>query len=135
MKLFTSEEMHAVDDAAMNAGIPSLILMETAGRKVADALLKYWPNIVNILILCGKGNNGGDGYVVARHLRLAEREVRVLELSSDLEGDPDTMRKAFMAVGGQAEALSLESLENNLTSSHLVVDALFGSGLSRPLEG
>ena len=135
MKLFTSEEMHAVDSAAMNAGIPSLILMETAGRKVADALLKHWPNADNVLILCGKGNNGGDGYVVARHLRLAGREVRVLELSPELTGDPDVMRGAFVAVGGQTNALSSESLESNLTSSHLVVDALFGSGLSRPLEG
>ena len=141
MKLFTSKEMRAVDRAAMDAGIPSLILMETAGRKVADAVLAHVssshasPNPGTILVLCGKGNNGGDGYVVARHLRLAGRDARVLELSAELSGDPAAMRGAFAAVGGEAEVLDLDTLESALTSCALVVDALFGSGLFRPLEG
>ncbi len=134
MKLFTSEEMRAVDQSAISAGIPSLILMETAGRGVADVALKNWPGR-DALVLCGKGNNGGDGYVVARHLRLAGCGVKVLELSPDLEGDPEVMRGAFVAVGGEAQALSLETLKAHLSASGLVIDALFGSGLSRPLEG
>ena len=134
MKLFTSEEMRAVDRAAVDAGIPSLILMETAGRKVADAVLEYYPHTSTFLILCGRGNNGGDGYVVARHLRLAGRNVDVLELSPDLSGDPDVMRGTFLAVGGEASVLNVDALSDALASSDLIVDALFGSGLSRPLE-
>ena len=132
--IFTSEEMHAVDKAAIDAGLPSLILMESAGRKVAEAVFKYWPD-KKVLVLCGKGNNGGDGFVVARHLHLAGKRVRVLELSPDLSGDPEVMRKAYLAVGGETSTLNLETLNNALTSSPLVVDALFGSGLSRALEG
>ena len=141
MKLFTSEEMNAVDRAAIDAGIPSLILMETAGRKVADAVLERLSslgclsNLGTILILCGKGNNGGDGYVVARHLLLSGYSVRALELSAELSGDPAAMRGAFTAVGGAAEMLDSDAVERALTSCTLVVDALFGSGLSRPLEG
>ena len=134
MKLFTSGEMHAVDRSAVDAGLPSLILMETAGRKVAEAALKGWPD-KQVLVLCGKGNNGGDGFVVARHLHLAGKRVRVLELSPDLSGDPATMRGAYLAVGGKTSSLSLQTLKGALTSSPLVIDALFGSGLSRALEG
>ena len=107
MKLFTSREMRAVDRAAMDAGIPSLILMETAGRKVADAVLTHVSSLHassnpgTLLVLCGKGNNGGDGYVVARHLRQAGRDVRVLELSAELSGDPAVMRGALIAVGAK----------------------------------
>ncbi len=58
--------------------LPSLLLMETAGRKSADAILNYYPDIHNFMILCGSGNNGGDGMVIARYLHKAGRIVNIL---------------------------------------------------------
>lgn len=135
MELFTAHEMRAADQAAANAGIPLLLLMENAGRAVAEAALRHFPKCSDVLILCGKGNNGGDGYVAARHL-LGERRVEILELSGTLhEGDAKVMRTALLAHGVTPYPLTQTTLEDALHHRPLVIDALFGSGLSRPLAG
>ena len=134
MKLFTAEQMRAADRAAADAGIPLLLLMEGAGRAVAEAAKQHFAP-QTVLILCGKGNNGGDGYVVARHL-LAHCRVTVLELSDSPSSDEaGAMRGALLAHGVAPEPLTQQTLTDALRGRPLVIDALFGSGLSRALEG
>lgn len=140
MKLYTAQEMAAADQAAMEAGIASILLMESAGRRVAEAALEHWPGTREVLVLCGKGNNGGDGYVAARHLLLQGYSVRVLELASSRDEmrseDGRTVRAAYLAYPGANHAkLDKDTLASALDDSPLVIDALFGSGLSRPLAG
>ena len=133
MKLFTAQQMRAADRAAADAGIPLLLLMEHAGRAVAEAALRHFSN-QPVVILCGRGNNGGDGYVAARHL-LGKRQIEVLELSAAPAGDDTkTMRTALLAHGVTPQPLTEQTLRDALQHHPLVVDALFGSGLSRPLE-
>ncbi len=134
MKLFTAREMRAADQAAADAGIPLLLLMERAGQVVAEAALEHFSN-PDVLVLCGAGNNGGDGYVAARHL-LKERHLEVLELSDAPNSeDAETMRGALLAHGFTPRSLSQTALERALERRPLVIDALFGSGLSRALSG
>lgn len=142
MKLFLAREMQAVDEAAAQAGVALMLSMESAGRAVAAAAQKHWPDRKRVLVLCGKGNNGGDGYVAARHLLLAGHRVTVLEVARSGEDsgseESRTARAALLAQGSgrsEAEELSEESVQAALETHDLIVDALFGSGLSRALEG
>ncbi|MDZ7705461.1 MAG: NAD(P)H-hydrate dehydratase [Trueperaceae bacterium] len=137
MKLFTAEEMRAADQAAMDAGVSSLILMENAGRGIAEFALREWPDLRDAVVLCGKGNNGGDGYTVARYLHQHGWRVRIFEMSDEPgSDDSQTMRSAWLAHSqGCTESLGVEALAKRIDAKTLVVDALFGSGLSRPLEG
>ncbi|MEX2540390.1 MAG: NAD(P)H-hydrate dehydratase [Trueperaceae bacterium] len=135
MKLYRAAEMREADQAAAKAGVPGLLLMETAGRSVADSVLRNFPDCRRILVLCGKGNNGGDGFVAARHLHMMGRETTVLELAgAPPTGDAATTRTACLAHLA-AGPLDRGSLELALESSDLVVDAMFGSGLTRALQG
>lgn len=122
--------MAQADQAAIAAGTPGLLLMEKAGQAVADAVLRRVRPGAGVLVLCGPGNNGGDGFVAAR--LLAERGLRVtLALScpaSHLAGDAAAMAKRWT---GPIEPIA--GLQPNRYD--LIVDALFGAGLSRPLEG
>jgi hydroxyethylthiazole kinase-like uncharacterized protein yjeF len=113
--------------------------MDAAGRAVAEAALKHYPQAQRILVLCGKGNNGGDGYVAARYLKAAGRAVTVLELASSPEElttpESRAARAAWLAHEGPTVKINGDSLQQALESCELIMDALFGSGLSRPLEG
>lgn len=135
MHLFTAAQMRAADAAAAQAGIPLLLLMEEAGRAVAETALRNFPDSERILVLCGGGNNGGDGYACARHL-LRERTLEVLELAdTPSSDDAKTMRGALVAHSLTPKPLTLDTLRDSLKGRPLVIDALFGSGLTRPLEG
>ncbi len=128
--------MRAADKAAAAAGIPSLLLMETAGRKVAKDAIEHFPEAKQVLILCGKGNNGGDGYVVARYLLLARKTVQVLATDAPGSSESQSMRAAYLAhEQAQLKPLDITTLDDALTNSQLIIDGLFGSGLSRPLTG
>jgi NAD(P)H-hydrate epimerase len=122
-------QMYAADAAAIAAGIPGTRLMEAAGGAVADAAASRW-RPCPVAILCGPGNNGGDGFVAARHLAEAGWPVRVGLLGdrAALAGDA-----AWAASGwsGPVEPAAPALLEG----AGLVVDALFGAGLARPLAG
>ena len=139
MKLFTAEQMRKVDAATAEAGVSTQLLMEMAGRKVAEAALRHWSDAEQILVLCGKGNNGGDGYVAARYLFLEGKKVNVLELARSQDetssDDARTARAAWHAYDQPTDALTPQTVADSLGRCDLVVDALFGSGLSRPLEG
>jgi hydroxyethylthiazole kinase-like uncharacterized protein yjeF len=135
MKLYRAADMRAADAAAAEAGVPTQLLMEAAGRAVAESALRNFPASRRPLVLCGKGNNGGDGYVTARYLHLAGLEVTLLELTGDRPpGDAASARAACLA-HLPSQPLDAEKLEPALADCDLVIDALFGSGLTRPLTG
>ena len=125
-ELLTVAEMGQADRMAVEDGVPSLELMETAGSHVALEVMKHSPQ-TEIAVLCGPGNNGGDGYVVARHLKDRGWKVWV-----ETYGDPAALK------GDAAEMYSKWDGETRPLArdwkSGLVVDALFGAGLSRPLD-
>jgi len=125
-EVLTCAEMAEADAYAVRHGVPSLTLMENAGRAVAEAITaRFKP--CPVLVLCGPGNNGGDGFVVARLLDESGFTVRVAT-DGNHKGDADAMSAKW---SGDTIALTPEALRG----ARLVVDGLFGAGLSRPLEG
>ena len=127
--LLTVEEMYRADAAAAAAGVPSLSLMEAAGRAIAREIRRRWrPSPISVL--CGPGNNGGDGFVVARVLAGEGWPIRVGLLGTRelLRGDA-----AINAARWQDRIRPLAPAL--LDGARLVVDALFGAGLARPLDG
>src|ERR1700733_9828689 len=95
MKILTAAEMKEVDGlTTARYRVPSLALMENAGRSVAEFIQQRFPNLAarRIIVLCGKGNNGGDGFVVARHLRKigAKLEVYFIGTPREAKGDAAT---------------------------------------------
>ncbi|SMF24430.1 NAD(P)H-hydrate epimerase [Tistlia consotensis] len=127
--LLSVAEMAAADRAAMARGVAGTELMEQAGRAVELAIRARW-SARPTLVLCGPGNNGGDGFVAARRLQAAGWPVRLALLGT---GDGLTGDAAHHAAlwEGPVEALA----PAGLAGAELIVDALFGAGLSRPLEG
>src|SRR5260370_42595648 len=94
MKIVTAAEMREIDRVTSERlGVPSLTLMENAGSAIARFILETFTNANRVVVVCGKGNNGGDGFVVARKLHRAGRVVEVLLLASrdQLQGDPVVM--------------------------------------------
>ncbi|HEX3985161.1 MAG TPA: NAD(P)H-hydrate dehydratase [Acidobacteriaceae bacterium] len=141
MKILTADEMRAVDRVtAERYGIDSLDLMRQAGAAVARFVLREYPDRRTIAVLCGKGNNGGDGFVAARELANAGRDVRVLLLGrpADLKGDA---KAAFGAMGlvpvlaPDDTALATSEAQSLLTSAELFIDAVVGTGFTPPLRG
>lgn len=125
-EILTNAEMGKADAFAIAHGVPSLVLMENAGQAVADAIsARFKP--CPVTVLCGPGNNGGDGFVVARLLDEYGFTVRVAH-DADHKGDAKEMSARWK---GARVALTPEALDG----ARLVVDGLFGAGLSRPLEG
>ena len=129
-ELLTTKEMARADQLAVKAGVESLTLMENAGRAVAAEAARMVDRGARVSVLCGPGNNGGDGFVAARHLVEAgyETSVALLGPRDALKGDAAAMSRRWT---GRVEPLAFASLDG----ARLVVDALFGAGLSRPLDG
>jgi len=125
-EIMTVAEMTAVDRAAAEAGAPTIVLMERAGRAVADIIRERYARCATV-VWCGPGDNGGDGYVIARHLRRRGWPVRVEAL-----GSPASPAAQWAASRWKGESGPLVSQPG---SAALYVDCLFGAGLSRPLEG
>lgn len=131
-ELLTAAEMGQADQFAVGRGVPSLTLMENAGRAVAGEAAKMVPWGARIAVLCGPGNNGGDGYVAARVLKARGYDVRVLawRVPDALKGDAAEMARRWLAV---AEVLSREDAGQVAGWADLIVDGVFGAGLDRPL--
>ena len=127
--LLTSAQMAQADAAAIAGGVPGTALMEAAGRAVAEACAARWSRRP-VTVLCGPGNNGGDGFVAARHLAGAGWPVRVALLGERDRLRGDAAHHAALWTGGIAP-LAPEALEG----AAVVIDAIFGAGLARPLEG
>lgn len=129
-EIITVAEMYAADRYAAEHGVPSLSLMEYAGRAVADEVLRLKPKPGPVTVLCGPGNNGGDGFVVARLLK-----ARGWPVTLALFGDRGSLKgdAAFQSLQWTDEVCPLSP--DVLNGAELVVDGLYGAGLSRPLEG
>lgn len=125
--LLSVEEMARADAMAITAGISGEELMEVAGKAVADAALQS--GFERIAVLCGPGNNGGDGFVAARYLTESGKQVRLglLGATDSLKGDA---RRNADKWGGKTEALSPDILED----ADCVIDAIFGAGLTRDVD-
>lgn len=130
IELISPEEMAEVDAAAIAGGVPGYQLMEAAGAAVADAAAGFWPEARRILVIAGPGNNGGDGFVAARRLLGSGRDVRVA-LLGDREALAGDAAEAASRWFGRTVPIS----EAPFDWAELIVDALFGAGLSRPLDG
>lgn len=128
-ELLTVRQMAAADKAAIKAGTPGLSLMEVAGRVVADRAARL-AGRRQIVVLCGPGNNGGDGYVAARYLKNRGHRVRIACLGDPQKLTGDALAN-FRRWDGTVEPLAPMVLEENC----ILVDALFGAGLTREIEG
>ncbi len=138
MRITTAEEMRAIDRRTYDQfAVPSLNLMENAGTAVADFALAGYPEARTVGIICGKGNNGGDGFVAARKLHEAGKQVRILLLAdaSDLRGDAAEMYKQIPAppvfVRSEEELRSA----HDVFQSDLLIDAILGTGFRPPVTG
>jgi NAD(P)H-hydrate epimerase len=127
--LLTPQQMGDADRLTIAGGTAGIVLMENAGRAVADAVSRRWP-LRPVVMLCGPGNNGGDGFVAARILAERGWPVRL-----SLLGERETLKgdAAIAAVrwAGPVEALTPTALDG----AELVIDAIFGAGLARSIEG
>ena len=143
MKIVTATQMQALDRRTITeARVPGLTLMERAGSGTADFIRNRFGPLAGkrVTIVCGKGNNGGDGLVVARLLRQGRARVTVLLLApaAELSRDAKAMYRRWLRVGGASTTKSLRSPEQTealLADSELIVDALLGTGLSTPVTG
>jgi hydroxyethylthiazole kinase-like uncharacterized protein yjeF len=140
MKITTAEEMRTIDRLTTERfGVPSLTLMENAGTGVAEFVLRRYPRAQSIGVLCGKGNNGGDGFVAARKLIEAGKRVTVLLLSdsSAVKGDAATMLQRLplppIVVRSESELDGPEAAP--CFQSELLLDSILGTGFQPPVEG
>jgi len=133
-EVYAAAQVRAMDRHAIEkAGIPGYTLMERAGRAALAGMRHHWPGASRPTILCGAGNNAGDGYVLARLARASGLDVRLAALvdPSRLGGDASQAFSDFTAEGGRHGAFDAAAL----AGSDLVVDALLGTGIDRPVEG
>jgi NAD(P)H-hydrate epimerase len=131
--LYTAEQVRELDRRAIeDLGIPGYELMTRAGHATLNGLRALWPAARSIAVLCGPGNNGGDGYVVARVARAQGLRTRVVALADPgrLTGDARHAHGDLLAAGGRIEPWSPDVLE-----ADVIVDAIFGTGLARELSG
>jgi ADP-dependent NAD(P)H-hydrate dehydratase / NAD(P)H-hydrate epimerase len=137
MKVLTAAEMREVDRRTIEAGIPGIVLMENAAHRVVEFLAdRFAPlSMQRIAVLCGKGNNGGDGLAIARqlHARFSPNrlDVTLLVAPEDLKGDAACNYRMLGAAGGEvSRGISAEARH-----ATLVIDALLGTGLTGPAAG
>jgi len=145
--VLSREQIRAYDRHAIErCAVPGLVLMENAGRGAAECIARLLPTEPSarsgaVLIVCGRRNNGGDGFVVGRHLLARGLAVQcfVAGKAAELQGDARANLAAYVGVGGLLRELdgpaALGELGDALRAARLVVDALFGTGLDRPIAG
>jgi hydroxyethylthiazole kinase-like uncharacterized protein yjeF len=142
----TAAKMRALEQDAISSGlVTGLELMERAGQGVVEAIFEEWPELENgsrrAVVLCGPGNNGGDGLVVARLLKDQGWEVEAFFFGSPEKLPPDARRnyEQWQKLGTIADIADFLDRPGNPETGeggeHVVIDALFGTGLSRPIRG
>jgi NAD(P)H-hydrate epimerase len=135
----TAAEMRAMDRWTIDHGTPGTVLMERAGAGATRVLRARWRKPGGpVVVCCGKGNNGGDGFVVARHLRNARigAEVWLAGRRDDVRGDAAEMLARWRGAVTTIESPGqVEALQRRLARAGVVVDALLGTGLNAPVEG
>ncbi|MCP4264631.1 MAG: NAD(P)H-hydrate epimerase [Candidatus Brocadiaceae bacterium] len=139
-KALSRDETREIDRKAIEEyEIPGIILMENAGRNVVEEILKMLPgtNKAKVAIFCGKGNNGGDGFVIARHLYNKDIDISVYlttKISNALTGsDASTNLKILLNMNIEIKELQagdINEIEKELHGCNLIVDSIFGTGLS-----
>jgi len=135
-KSLRRDELRELDRRATEEyGVPGIVLMENAGRGAAELLLELGAH-GPVVVCCGRGNNGGDGYVIARHLDIHGIPVRVLlfAVPQSLEGDAaanyQILVRAGLTISVHAQApLAMHAIRQEIQQAEWVVDALFGTGL------
>jgi hydroxyethylthiazole kinase-like uncharacterized protein yjeF len=134
LKIVTVAEMRAIEQQAAEVGLPSEVLMENAGLAVAQHTRAWLGSVLgrHFLVLVGPGNNGGDGLVVARHLQDWGASVAIYSPSPRADSDVNLQLCRHREVDVLDSGSSLDTL---LASTEVVVDAFFGTGSSRPLDG
>lgn len=144
MKIVSNKEMREIESIAINSlGVPSICLMENAGRAVAEQANEYLAhnNKKNVIILCGKGNNGGDGYVAARYLFNSGFDVKVFIIASmgtiigDAKKNLDIIINMGIFVAEIMQKEQLKFFEKNVKDCDLIIDGLYGTGLDREITG
>jgi NAD(P)H-hydrate epimerase len=133
LAIHTAAQVRALDRHAVERlNIPGYTLMTRAAEAALRTLRSCWPQVQRVAVVCGAGNNGGDGYVLARLARAQRLEVDVMALSDPklLQGDARRAWEDFTAAGGSVS----EWRESRLRDADVLVDAIFGTGLSRPLD-
>ncbi len=142
-KVVTAAEMQAIDRLTIEGyGISGLVLMENAGLAAAALIHENVSDLIDkkVVIVCGKGNNGGDGLVIARHLHIDGVQVDILLLAKrkQLQGDARTNADIAFKMGIPIHEVTEKNLseQNHLfRHCHIIVDALFGTGLTKPAGG
>lgn len=132
--LYRAAQVRALDQYIIQQqGIPGTVLMERAGTAAWQLALEHWPAVRNITVLCGTGNNGGDGYVLARQALQAGCTVQVLQLGAAerLSGDALVMAQRYLTAGGKVYPYQGELPIH----TDLLVDAVLGTGLEREVSG
>jgi len=139
VKIVTADQMHQIDQDSAKIGLPTDVLMENAGKAVAEEVRQILGDIdkQNILILIGPGNNGGDGLVTARHLHDWGAKVSLYLCSQRAQDDPnlELVQKRSVPCIEAAQDEKLDKLDELLSSADAVIDAIFGTGKRRPLHG
>ena len=140
MKIVSAQEMRAIDCATSERfGVPSLTLMENAGTAVAEFILSRYPAASRISVFCGKGNNGGDGFVAGRRLHQAGKKVEAILLadSDELHGDAAVMfgKLPFPAVAIHSSEELKSDRALKALDADLYVDAILGTGFKPPVRG
>ncbi len=140
-ELLTAAQMQAIEQDAIDSGeVTGLELMQRAGRGVVEAILEEWPEMARTsqkaVVLCGPGNNGGDGFVVARRLKLRGWAVAVFLYGDVAKLPPDARVNAesWLKIGALSEIDDdIAALTKAINGADVFIDALFGGGLARPL--
>jgi hydroxyethylthiazole kinase-like uncharacterized protein yjeF len=131
--LVSARQMRAAEQSLFARGVDSFALMSAAGQAVADLVQRDWPE-APVTVLCGPGNNGGDGFIVAEALRRGGRHVVVLAMRS-LDAYEGDAAMAATAWGGPVLLLDEPNIAAEIIAGRVVVDALYGIGLDRALSG
>jgi len=144
MRAVTGEEMAGMDRIAIEElGIPGVVLMENAGRGATEVMWRYFPDMggKRVAVLAGGGNNGGDGFVIARHLWQQRVDVVVycLKKLDSYQGDArsnlEIIQKLDLVVEEVTENAGIKKLRRKLADADLIVDSILGTGLNAPVRG
>jgi NAD(P)H-hydrate epimerase len=137
VQLYSAAQVRDLDARAIDTlRIPGYTLMQRAARASFDALRARWPHAQHLAVLCGPGNNGGDGYEIARLARTAGWNVQLAQVGkAPVRGDAVTARAAWLAEGGSVAPWSVAFAQGPLRSAQIVCDAIFGIGITREVQG
>jgi len=144
MKVVTADQMKRLDRRTIRErGVPGIVLMENAGKGATEAILRRFPNLLRkkIAIIAGRGNNGGDAFVIARHLINRKAMVNILLLAEKeaIRGDAkkslDILTKDGIQVKELATLGEFEAIRDDLLSHDLIIEGILGTGLNSEVKG